>query len=232
MTEAITGKPARGKIGAALRESGRLSLSILLLSIALIVVLAPTLAPGIGPIVVFLLVLIIVFLRRQGMGWLGFRRPHKWLHTHLWAIGLGIVIQLLFLFLVDPLLHFLTGEAIDLSTFDSMRGDVYVLLQWLALVWFTVVFLEEVVFRGYMMSTIESFFAGSSKAPLIALALTSLIFGIAHSYQGISGILSTGVMGFIIALAYLKTGRNLWLPILLHGWVDTFGLYFIYAGIE
>ena len=59
-----------------------------------------------------------------------------------------------------------------------------------------------------------------------------LVFGIAHSYQGISGILSTGLMGGILALVYLKSGRNIWLPILLHGWVDTFGLYFIYAGID
>lgn len=225
-------KPARGKIGDALRRPTGLSLGVLVLSILLLIITAQTPLAGVGAIAVFILVLLMAFLRRQGMGWLGFKRPASWLRTHILAIGLGAVLQVTFLFVVDPALHFLTGEATDLSIFYSMRGDIYVLLQWLALVWVTVVFLEEIVFRGYMMSTIEQFFAGNTTAPWIALGLSSVVFGIAHTYQGISGILSTGLMGVILALAYLKSGRNLWLPILLHGWVDTIGLYFIYAGID
>ena len=225
-------KPARGKIGDALRRPTGLSLAVLVLSILVLVLSAQMPSVGVGLIGVFILVLLMAFLRRQGMAWLGFRRPASWLRTHILAMGLGAVVQVSFLYLIDPALHSLTGEPTDLSIFDSMRGDMHVLLQWLALVWLTVVFVEEIVFRGYLMSTIEQFFTANAGAPWIALVLTSVVFGIAHSYQGISGVLSTGLMGGILALVYLKSGRNIWLPVLLHGWVDTFGLYFIFAGID
>ena len=225
-------KPARGKIGDRLRRPTGFSFAVLVLSILVLILSAQLPSAGVGLIGIFILVLLMAFLRRQGMGWLGFRRPASWLRTHLLAIGLAAGVQVSFLFLIDPALHSLTGEATDLSIFDSMRGDMQVLLQWLALVWLTVIFVEEIVFRGYMMSTMEQFFTGNAAAPWIALGLTSVVFGIAHSYQGISGILSTGLMGGILALVYLKSGRNIWLPILLHGWVDTFGFYFIYAGID
>ena len=232
MTDTRQEKPARGKIGSALRRPTGFSFWILALSILVLILSAQLPSAGVGPIGIFILVLLMAFLRRQGMGWLGFKRPASWLRTHILAIGIGAVVQVSFLYLIDPALHSLTGEPTDLSIFDSMRGDMPVLLQWLALVWFTVVFVEEIVFRGYMMGAIEQFFSSNAAAPWIALGLSSVVFGIAHSYQGISGILSTGLMGGILALSYLKSGRNIWLPILLHGWVDTFGLYFIYAGID
>lgn len=232
VTDTILEKSARGRVGEALRRTSGLSIGLLLLSILLLMLSARSPYAGVGVIAVFILVLLIAFLRRQGMGWLGFRRPANWLRTHVLAMCLGAMLQVIFLYFIDPALHLLTGEPTDLSVFDSMRGDAYVLLQWLALVWITVIFVEEIVFRGYMMGTLERIFAGISAAPWIALGLSSVVFGIAHAYQGISGMISTGLMGAILALVYLKSGRNLWLPILLHGWVDTVGLYFIYAEMD
>jgi membrane protease YdiL (CAAX protease family) len=232
MTATKHEKPARGRVGEALRQPSWLSMGVLVLSVLLLITAAQTPYVGVGVIGVFILVLLISFLRRQGMGWLGFKRPASWLYTHVLAISLGAMLQVIFLYFIDPALHLLTGEVMDLSVFDSMRGDVYVLLQWLALVWITVIFIEEIVFRGYLMGTLVQFFAGYAAAPWIALGLSSMVFGIAHAYQGISGILSTGLMGVILGLAYMKSGRNLWLPIMLHGWVDTVGLCFIYAGLD
>ncbi len=232
MSDVNEERPARGSIGEALRHSNLFSSLLLIFCALLIIVFAQTRQVGIGPILVFLLVLIMSFLRRQGMGWLGFKRPTSWLKTHILAFSLGVVLQIFFLLIVDPILENLTGEVTDLSTFDSMRGNIPVLLQWLVLVWLTVVFLEEIVFRGYLMSTMEQVFSGNKYAPLTALILSSAVFGLAHAYQGISGVFSTGIMGAILALIYLKSNRILWLPILVHGWVDTVGLYLIYAGID
>ena len=96
----------------------------------------------------------------------------------------------------------------------------------------SLVFIEEIVFRGYLMSALQQFLRDNRAAAGITVGVSSAVFGIAHGYQGISGVLSTGLMGVILALAYLLSGRNLWLPILLHGWVDTIGLYLIYAGMH
>ena len=39
-------------------------------------------------------------------------------------------------------------------------------------------------------------------------------------------------MGFLFGVIYLASGRDLWLVILTHGFVDTFGLLLIYSGVD
>ena len=71
--------------GYVWRHPSRLSLGLLILSILLLVISAPPPLVGLGTILVFVLVLLAAFLRRQGMGWLGIRRPTSWVRTHLLA---------------------------------------------------------------------------------------------------------------------------------------------------
>ena len=54
-------------------------------------------------------------------------------------------------------------------------------------------------------------------APLLLLA--ALLFGLAHSYQGISGMLLTALAGALFCGLYVATG-SLLLPILLHILID------------
>jgi uncharacterized protein len=44
-------------------------------------------------------------------------------------------------------------------------------------------------------------------------------FGLAHAYQGLVGIVPTGLLGGIMAAVYLQTG-SLLLPVLLHAVID------------
>jgi membrane protease YdiL (CAAX protease family) len=41
----------------------------------------------------------------------------------------------------------------------------------------------------------------------------------------------TAVSGLIFAILYMASGRNLWLPIITHGMVDTIGFLLIFAGL-
>lgn len=68
---------------------------------------------------------------------------------------------------------------------------------------------EEILFRGFLLWYLLHF-----SAP-VAIVLSSIAFGFAHSYQGWQGILRTGLMGLILALAYVFTG-SLWVPIFFH----------------
>jgi membrane protease YdiL (CAAX protease family) len=52
-----------------------------------------------------------------------------------------------------------------------------------------------------------------------AWCLSSIAFGLAHLYQGRSGVVSTGVGGFAFGLLAMFTG-SLWLPMLLHSLAD------------
>ena len=75
---------------------------------------------------------------------------------------------------------------------------------------------EEVIYRGYL----TAYFAALLGMPLWGAAiLSSIVFGIAHMYQGPAGILRTGLVGVGLAGLYLLTD-SLWAPMLVHAVMD------------
>lgn len=76
---------------------------------------------------------------------------------------------------------------------------------------------EEILFRGFCLAYV-GFWAG----PLGAVALTSLMFGLGHLYQGKRGALKTGIAGLVAGAIFVLSG-TLWLPIALHVFVDIHG---------
>jgi membrane protease YdiL (CAAX protease family) len=62
---------------------------------------------------------------------------------------------------------------------------------------------EEFIYRGFVLAAL--FRVG---LPVwAAVVLTSLLFGLAHAYQGKAGIVSTGLFGVILAIARLVFGN-------------------------
>jgi len=51
------------------------------------------------------------------------------------------------------------------------------------------------------------------------VAVSSIVFGMAHLYQGLKGVLGTGLFGLAMALLYAWSG-SLLLPIILHALLD------------
>ena len=74
---------------------------------------------------------------------------------------------------------------------------------------------EELAYRGYAIPAV--IVAGAS-AP-VALALTSGAFAVLHSYQGVLGVVRTGVVGVIMGAVFLHTG-SLWPPMVAHVVID------------
>jgi uncharacterized protein len=70
----------------------------------------------------------------------------------------------------------------------------------------------------------------SQTAYWAAVVVVSVLFGYGHYYKGPSGIVDSGVAGFIFGTAYLLSGRNLWTCILAHGLVDSVGVVAVYLG--
>lgn len=88
------------------------------------------------------------------------------------------------------------------------------------LLWIAVAFsagiCEEVVFRGWLLSTLH----GALRLDGTALILVAaVLFGLAHSYQGIAGMVLTAFAGLLFCGLYVATGSLLF-PILLHILVD------------
>ena len=172
-------------------------------------------------------------LRLRHLGWreVGLRRPDKWLPTIGLALLVGIAYQAVDIFVIVPLLQRVTGESIDLSQFSFLRGSLPALIFFLLISWTEAAFIEEMFFRGYLLNRLTDLAGRQRLGVTIALVGSALIFGAAHAYQGITGVVDTALAGLLLGLLYLLARRNLWLPILVHGIIDTLGFLLIYAGL-
>ena len=62
------------------------------------------------------------------------------------------------------------------------------------------------------------------------MVLVSILFGYGHYYKGPSGIIDSGIAGLILGSAYLLGGKNLWICVLAHGFIDTFAVIDAFFG--
>lgn len=63
---------------------------------------------------------------------------------------------------------------------------------------------EELLLRGFLFCLLYALFP--SLSPYIVLAIGGVFFGILHAYQGVSGIVKTGLIGIVFGALYLATG--------------------------
>lgn len=73
---------------------------------------------------------------------------------------------------------------------------------------------EEIVYRGFVI-----WYLGGFMPLWAAVIISSIFFGLGHSYQGPSGALRTGAVGLVFAVLYVVTG-SIWLPIVGHALFD------------
>ena len=76
---------------------------------------------------------------------------------------------------------------------------------------------EEWLYRGFFLAVVAAVAGGLPDAVLVVGA--GVAFGLAHAYQGRAGVITTGVLGGVMAALYLSTG-SLLLPVLLHAAID------------
>lgn len=174
------------------------------------------------------------FLRRDGSGWagIGLDAPERWGRTL--GVGLGVAVatwigvSLLFQGLVVP---YFDVPPPDVSRFRSVRGDPALLATGLLYVWTFAAFGEEILYRGFLMSRVAALLGNTRPGWGVAAAVSALVFGLMHFYQGPGGIIATGAIGLAFALAYLRWSRELWIPVVAHGVIDTASFVALYLGV-
>jgi membrane protease YdiL (CAAX protease family) len=77
-------------------------------------------------------------------------------------------------------------------------------------------FCEEVLFRGFVM-----WYVALWSGPVLAVAISSILFGLQHSYLGRQHVLTTSVTGAVLAFIVVASG-SLWPAILIHAAMDLF----------
>ncbi len=167
-------------------------------------------------------------LHRGGLGLagLGLRRPAHWPRALGWALVAYLGAMLLNALVVAPLSHALGLAVLDTTALGDLRGNLPRLAGMLLLTWTLVAFGEELLFRGFLLTRLESTLGSGAAAVLVQ----ALLFGAGHAYLGARGALAAGAVGLAFGTVYLLAGRNLWPVILAHGLIDTMSLVALFSG--
>jgi membrane protease YdiL (CAAX protease family) len=73
---------------------------------------------------------------------------------------------------------------------------------------------EEILYRGFAFWYLAQFM------PIwVVILVSSIAFGIGHSYQGVGGMIRVSLIGLAFGIFYVATG-SIWLPMLAHAILD------------
>ena len=180
----------------------------------------------------FLFVVGWISLRLRGLRWrdVGLRRFHSWRATVGYGILGGFFTEPFEWLVTQPLLVRLTGEQPNLEDFRVLTGNLTLILIVIVLAWVQAGLGEEMVYRGYLMNRVADIGSRTGLAWIISLIFVSTLFALAHTYQGITGVIENGVAGLILGGMYLLCGRNLLVPVIAHSIGDTLSVILIYFG--
>jgi membrane protease YdiL (CAAX protease family) len=179
-----------------------------------------------------LLVIGLISVRLRDGGWtaMGLRWPVSWRRTILFALATAALRILLSALVVDPLTARFWPPAIAPSGTNEITGHVMVALRWLGIVWTFAAFGEEIGYRGYLLNRAADVGGRSKAAYWAGVLVVAVLFGYGHYYKGPSGMVDSGMAGLLLGAAYVLSGRNLWVCVLAHGFIDTFGVTAVFFG--
>lgn len=163
-----------------------------------------------------LVVLILLLARVNSLPWraLGIGVPHSWLITRDLLITFALAIAfsvVLFRCTGDRFLRRLLKMA------GALIADKPAERFWFAAVSVGAGVSEELLFRGFLFWYLGFFFPQLSLIQLVVLS--SVLFGFCHIYQGVLGIVATGVLGAVLMWMYVST-ESLVLPMAIHALID------------
>jgi membrane protease YdiL (CAAX protease family) len=180
--------------------------------------------------ILFVAGLLSMRLRHGKWSAIGFKRPAAWLPVISIALAAAALRIVLGDYVIETLTSHFWPEPKAPEMANEITGNLRMAALAFLLVWTFAAFGEEIAYRGYLLRRAADVGGGSPLAWWIGVVVVAVLFGYGHYYKGPSGILDSGVAGFILGAAYLLSGRNLWTPVLAHGFIDTFGIVALYFG--
>ncbi|AUP79173.1 CPBP family intramembrane glutamic endopeptidase [Flavivirga eckloniae] len=163
---------------------------------------------------------------------LGLCKPKSWKRTIMIAL-LIIVVSITSIMIIEVLKDIFP----DLFSFENSnrgrkhKGPRFGKLEGNLPLFFSIIFfiwlesmLEELIDRGFLMNWLERLFSNIPYATIIAITIQAALFGYRHSYSLSERSITVGVLGFIMGVAYMYLGRNLWALIIAHCVLNTFSM--------
>ena len=193
-------------------------LAVVEVALAVAAVLLDVLLPS---LLLVLLAGVSLAVRHQSPATLGLRRSHaRWLVPKMFAVAaVWSVVQL---GLTMPVANHLSGHRQDLGQFIDLQGNIGLLLAFLALSWTLAAFVEELAFRGYLLTRVRELLGPSRLSLVAAVVVTSVLFGVMHSEQGVIGVLLVTMDAVVLCIVRLRYD-SLWASVLVHGFNNTLG---------
>jgi uncharacterized protein len=159
-------------------------------------------------------------------GWRALLTIHREAGEASWLPGSGFVIGFTgaaVIALFVPIIVMMRSETSRARVTKSLERLNFILpgtaeeRHWFVLVAITAGVCEEILYRGFLIQYFRGLpvHVGMTEA----LILSACVFGIAHLYQGIIGIVQTAILGALFAVLFLATG-SLVLPMILHAAID------------
>jgi membrane protease YdiL (CAAX protease family) len=184
---------------------------------------------------VFILIYIWAGLKLRGESWKDFGLTFK---SISWREGMKVFLLSLLVFIL-ALTGFIIGSIVmanitgipenaNMGGYGYLKDNIGMLLLTLAGVYIVSSFGEEVIYRAFLINRISELGQGTKKSTIIAVILSSIIFGLVHYDWGPMGIVQTGFMGLALGICYIKLKKRLWILILAHAYMDTILMIQIY----
>lgn len=189
--------------------------------LVVVAVLADLLIPT---LVMLVLATLSLAVRREWLSTLGLVRVQQPGRLLLTLLGLTAGWTFVQIGLIIPLLERITGRTQDMSQFDDLHGNLPLLLVLLALSWTLAAFGEELGYRGYLQARLADVLGPGRSGVVLAILLSSAVFGLAHTEQGVVGVATTALDGIFFALLMRLSASGLWAAVLAHGLNNTIGL--------
>jgi membrane protease YdiL (CAAX protease family) len=174
-------------------------------------------------LVLLALAVVSLAIRRERLSTLGFHRLDRPARFAVRILAFTVAWTVVQLSLVMPILNHATGRRQDLSQFAGLPGNVGMLAGFLALTWTLAALGEELAYRGYLQTRIGDLLGDGRWMVIVAVVVTSALFGAAHSEQGAIGVAVTFLDAGFFSYLRLRYG-TLWASVLAHGFNNTIGL--------
>ena len=163
----------------------------------------------VGGSMIFWLLFLHIVVCRDSLQSLGFKIEGFWMDV---AIGSGLGVGFLLLQTVmQPMLNSLfdfrppSTEIIQLI--HGISSDPWLLGLWLGpVVWIGIAGFEE-LWRVFVLRRFWNVFSGTV-GKWVVLLLVSVLFGVAHGYQGPASIISIGINSVLMGWFFMATGRT------------------------
>ncbi|MFZ2456142.1 MAG: type II CAAX endopeptidase family protein [Candidatus Altiarchaeia archaeon] len=175
-------------------------------------------------LVILALAAFSLLIRKENIKALGFKKIDKPLKMVGTIFLLSLIWSVILLAFIMPVLNHLLGTTQDLSAFEDLKGNIGKLIPLLLLSWTLAALGEETAYRGYLQKILYDLFGKNKIGIVLTIAISSILFGLAHTEQGIIGVVLTTFDAVILSLVKRHYNDNLWAPVFFHGINNTVGM--------